>query len=92
LLSPAFRAPLGRVLDYLVPLFIENYQHTILTKQIIYFLQSNIVTFGINILPLITNFGVHCSSKLAFEALEDTITMLIIAISNFKEEGINLAS
>lgn len=37
-LKPEFRAPLGRVLDYLVPLFIENYQHTLLTKQIIYFL------------------------------------------------------
>jgi hypothetical protein len=38
LLNPDFRAPLSRVLDYLVPLFIENYQHSLLTKQIIYFL------------------------------------------------------
>ncbi len=87
-LKPEFRAPLGRVLDYLVPLFIENYQHTLLTKQIIYFLQSNIATFGIHILPLITEFGVNCSNKLAFEAIEDTLTMLNIAIPSFKENGL----
>ena len=74
-----------------MPIFNANCGlHETLTKQIIYYVQSNIGQFGVEIIPLVTNFSAMCCTRLPFEHLEDTMSMLIIAIQSFKKQAIQM--
>lgn len=88
-LGQPFMEPLQQVMVALLPIFNANCgSHEPLTKQIIYYVQSNIALFGAEIIPLLTNFSAMCCSRLPFEHLEDSISMLIVAIQSFKKQGL----
>ncbi len=55
-------------------------------------MQSMISLFGVEILPLIQNFGVVCCTRLPFEMLEDSFNLFIYALTNFKAESLPLAT
>lgn len=86
-----FLEPFKAVLEYLVPLLDQNLKHKMITKQIIFFVQSNIVTIGPQILPLLSDICLKCCKNLSFDDLEDTMTLLNKTIIEFKSESILLA-
>lgn len=60
-----------------------------LTKQIIFYVQSNITTVGPDILPLIQAM-VGELSVLGFTDLEDTMGLINVTMVNFKSQELAL--
>ena len=80
------------MIERLVPLLQANLGYQALTKQIIFFVQSNIVPIGDEILPLVREMTMLCAKNLAYESLEDTLVILNFTFSACKMQAQQLAS
>jgi hypothetical protein len=89
-LNAEFLNPFRSVLECLVPLLTQNINHKGITGRIIFFVQSNIVTIGAEILPLLSDIVILCCKNMDYIELEDTMTLLNVAVTNFKSESLSL--
>jgi len=48
------------------------------------------VTIGVGILPLLQDIVILCCKNLEYQDLEDTMTLLNVAVTNFKTQSLHV--
>lgn len=77
-------------IERLVPLLGRYMNHQMLVKQVIFFVQSNVSTLGLEILPVMQQLAQECISAFPFEKLEDILILLNFSAATLKRQALLL--
>lgn len=63
-------------IEQLVPLLGRHMNHQMLVKQVVFFVQSNITTLGLEILPIMQQLTQVCIESFPFDKMEDILILV----------------
>lgn len=89
-LPAAFRPTYITLLQSVVPILEANLAHEELTKQILFFIQSNITMMGLDLKPLVGQVAQLCAAQLPYERLQDLIKIVQISVESFKADSVDI--
>lgn len=71
-------------IEQLVPLLSTYMNHQMLVKQIIFFVQSNVTTLGLEILPVMQQLLLLCIQSFSYDRMEDIIILANYSTAQLK--------
>jgi hypothetical protein len=73
-----------QTIEHLVPLLGKYISHQMLVKQVIFFVQSNVTTLGLEILPVMEHLTQECIVAFPFEKMEDILILINFSAAQLK--------
>ena len=79
-------------IERLVPLLGKYVNHLMLVKQVIFFVQSNVSTLGLEILPVMEKLAEGCIAVFPYDKMEDILVLISFSAAQLKRQALLLTS